>query len=71
MIQSPEAGGLSVSDNADSTTVLADICDLNSFGQGEVGVFTVCLLFLSWAQNGDTMCQCPKQSPDKDITVVC
>jgi len=38
MIQGPEAGGLSVSNN-DSTTVPADICDLNSFGQGEVGCF--------------------------------
>jgi len=39
MIQSPEAGSLSVSHNAESTTVPADICDLNSFGQGEVGCF--------------------------------
>lgn len=39
MIQSPETGGLSESNNNDSTTVPADICDLNSFGQGEGGCF--------------------------------
>jgi len=39
MIQRPEARGLSVSNNNDSTTVPADICDLNSFGLDEVRCF--------------------------------
>jgi len=36
----------------------------------KLSVFMVCLLFLSWTQNGNTISQGPKQSPHKNITPV-